>query len=83
MEPEKSKSPIITKMTPPSPANGKSETVDDDKASLVKAGRLPSFMQRKTVASDEEEKEKQLLNQKAHQMQKASSFLFKEAESKK
>lgn len=70
-------------MTPPSPANGKSETVDDDKASLVKAGKLPFLMQRKVVASDEEEKEKLLLKQKAVQMQKASSFLFKESESKK
>jgi hypothetical protein len=83
MEPEKSKPPLITKMTPPSPANGKSETVDDDKASLVKAGKLPFLMQRKVVASDEEEKEKLLLKQKAVQMQKASSFLFKESESKK
>lgn len=83
MEPEKSRSPIITRTTPPSPANGKSETVDDDKASLVKAANLPSFMQRKTVASDEEEKEKWLLKQKALQMQKASSFFFQESEKKK
>lgn len=83
MEPEKSRSPLITKITPPSPANGKSETVDDDKASIVKAGQLPFSMQRKTVASDEEEKEKWLLKQKAQQMQKASSFLFHEAEKKK
>ncbi|HEX2394081.1 MAG TPA: hypothetical protein VHI78_01980 [Bacteroidales bacterium] len=82
MEPEKSKSPI-PKMTPLSPANGKSETVDDDKASLVKSGKLPFLMQRKVVASDEEEKEKWLLKQKAIQMQKVSSLLFNESEKKK
>lgn len=83
MEPEKSKPPLITRMTPASPANGKSETVDDEKAGLVKSGKIPFLMQRKTVASDEEEKEKLLLKQKAIQMQKASSFLFNESEKKK
>lgn len=82
MEPEKTRPPL-TRITTPSPSNGKSETVDDDKASLVKAGKLPFSMQRKTVASDEEEKEKWLLKQKALQMQKASSFLFQESEKKK
>jgi len=82
MEPEKSRSPLITRMTPASPANGKSETADDDKSSLVKAGKLPFLMQRKVVASDEEEKEKWLLKQKALQAQKASAFLFKESEKK-
>ncbi len=82
MEPEKSKPPI-TRTSPISTGNGKSESVDDDKASLVKATNLPSFMQRKTVATDEEEKEKLLLKQKALQMQKASSFLFQESEKKK
>jgi hypothetical protein len=83
MEPEKSKSPITTKPAAQTDALGKSETADDDKAGLIKAGKLPSFMQRKTVASDDEEKEKLLLKQKALQMQKASSSLFKEADKKK
>ena len=83
MEPEKSKNPITSKPASGKAMHGKSETVEDDKAALVKAGKLPSFMQRKTVASDEEEKEKWLLKQKAMQMQKMSSLLYHEAEKKK
>ncbi len=83
MEPEKSKPPLITRVVSPAHGNGKSVAVDDDKASLVKASKLPFPMQRKTVASEEEEKEKWLLKQKAIQMQKASTFLYKESDNKK
>jgi hypothetical protein len=83
MEPEKSKPPLITRAVSPAPGNGKSEVADDDKASLVKAGKLPFQMQKRVVASDEEEKEKWLMKQKALQMQKASAFLFQESDKKK
>ena len=83
MEPEKSKSPITSKPAADKTMQGKSESVEDDKASLVKSTKLPSFMQRKTVATDEEEKEKLLLKQKALQMQRMSALLHKEADKKK
>lgn len=82
MEPEKSKASLTARPAAQAGPNSKSETVEDEKASLVKAGRLPAYLQRAAVVS-EEEKEKLILQQKAAQMQKLSSVLYKEAEKKK
>lgn len=62
MEPEKSKSPITSKHAFDKTMRGKGETVDDEKASLVKASKLPAYLQRRTITTDDEEKkEKELL----------------------
>ena len=85
MEPEKSKSRTTSKQIIDKNSQGKSVTVDDEKASLIKAAVLPFAMQRKVVASsddDEKEKEKIMLKQKASQMQKLSYALFDKSEKK-
>ena len=61
MEPEKSKSPITSKHAFNKTTRGKSETVDDDKAALIKASKLPAYLQRRSITSDEEEKKEQEL----------------------
>lgn len=83
MEPEKSKLHITTKPAAQPGAGGKSETVEDDKAALVRGGRLPSYLQRAGSTAAEEEKEKMILKQKAIQLQRLSSTLFSESEKKK
>jgi len=86
MGPEKSKSLITSRQLSDTGTRGKGETVDDDKASLVKPAVLPFAMQRKVVASSEDnekEKEKLAMKQKASQMQRLSNALFNESEKKK
>lgn len=65
MEPQKSMATITTKPISKS-GSGKGESVDEDRASLVKASKLPSYLQRRSAsAEDEEKKEKDLVNKKA------------------
>lgn len=61
MEPQKSHVTITSKNLA-KPGGGKSETVDEERAALVKPSKLPAYLQRRTITSDEEEKkEKELL----------------------
>jgi hypothetical protein len=56
---ESQKSPPITITTKPAAEASKpakSGALEDEKVSLVKAGKLPAFLQRKTTTVDEEEK---------------------------
>lgn len=63
MEPEKSKSPITNKTPIQKHGDGKSEEVDDKRAVLIKASKLPAYLQRRAIANDDDEKrKKELLN---------------------
>ena len=66
MEPEKSKAIITTKPAAQAGSSGKGETMEEERASLVKSSKLPSYLQRRTVAADDEErKEKEIANKAA------------------
>jgi hypothetical protein len=54
----KKATPVITTKTSTEKAGKHAEGVahDDERAALIKSSQLPSFMQHRTVASEEEEK---------------------------
>lgn len=51
------KTPTTKPQTPPS-NQAKSQAIEDEKAALVKSGKLPSYMQRRAMGVDDEKKRK-------------------------
>ena len=58
MQTEKSHTPTTKSQTSPS-NQAKSQTIEDEKAALVKSGQLPAYMQRRVISVDDEKKRKQ------------------------
>ena len=79
---EKSQSPdkVIPKVVQTQSKGTKSGVSEDEKASLVKPSQHPYIY--RTVAKDEDEREKMMLKQKAMQMQRNAALTFKAAEAK-
>ncbi len=44
---------------------GKGETISEERATLIRASRLPSYLQRRSVGTEEEEKKKEIMRKQA------------------
>ena len=64
MHAEKKTSTITTK-TAGAGTGGKGETINEERAALVRSTQLPSYLQRRGVSAEEEEKKKDIMRKHA------------------